>query len=472
MLTQHARRGSATLIATIFLVILVSLAAGIQSTVSTSVQVTRNEQAVHLAMAAAESGAQLMKNYLTGVVLDTPDEEAVFTQLLGAIDQMTPVNGSITVEAVQPNGEVTQILFPQQSNASLPRWIRLHPAEDLGCFRAIVRKYRDAGRIHAVVSVTGWDGHTTYPASNGQPEPITRTLHLDFRQYSAIPAGVFGYGVFSNGGIQIGNNCRIKGQTAADDPFATVGSASAAATTIALRNNTLITGEIAVAVREAQVTKSNNVTTGDIRVVPAPELPQFDPSVFRDLATTVYTAGMRNTVQNIRIPANTDPSLGNNLTIEGILYIESPNAVTIGNNVTVRGPIIFAKRAAGADTLTVSNNASILPLPEGSAFDTLRARTRGYAILAPTANVEINNNVETVGSIICNKFEVRNNAECHLQDGTLLTYSTASDACSIKNNCELTFSRRAVSTIPANGISSTPSRWFRYNPAGYSEVMP
>src|SRR6185295_18101068 len=80
---------------------------------------------------------------------------------------------------------------------------------------------------------------------------------------------------------------------------------------------------------------SSNVTdilANHTHVVADPNFPVFDTTVFAGYATTTYGGATGGTLKNVRIPKNTNPRFTGNATIQGILYIESPNTVTFRGN--------------------------------------------------------------------------------------------------------------------------------------------
>src|ERR1041385_1684662 len=71
-----------------------------------------------------------------------------------------------------------------------------------------------------------------------------------------------------------------------------------------------------------------------------PEFPTPDTDRFKDYATNNYVAGAK-TQQNIRIPANTNPQFAGGDTVQGIMYVESPNKITFRGNFNLQGFIVF-----------------------------------------------------------------------------------------------------------------------------------
>jgi hypothetical protein len=69
------------------------------------------------------------------------------------------------------------------------------------------------------------------------------------------------------------------------------------------------------------------IYTQHTHVVGTPDFPAFDTSVFAQYATNTYGGATGGTLANIRVPPNTNPKFTGNVTIRGILYVQSPNTV-------------------------------------------------------------------------------------------------------------------------------------------------
>lgn len=505
---RKVRSGSATVVAMIFLVILVAMAAGIGATVMSSIHISRNSQAMDQAQAAAESGVQVMKNYLTDIKLASNVSDAdVLDRLYDSLVTLAPVDGTVPLDP--PPGHATEILFPQQSDLAKPTWIRLYPAPNLAAFKAAILPDLDpvtrqpTGNL--ILAVTGTDGRAN----------ITRTIYVGFKKKSGVGGnyGMFGYGVYSLGKIVASGGGAIAGPA----DVARIGSALLTGNSIALDGSVSIAGKVYVGGSRDQVTFGNNTVNGQTRpywpesalakwktdnfvVEPPPAPPQFDPSVFRSYATTSYTPPATNaggTHANFVIPANAGgfdkkgkPKIlsisGNgSLKFEGIVYIESPNLIDFGggpNNFNCT--FVMAKNPNGAttDTITFSGNNSFGPIDSANAaYTSVRQATAGYSILAPTANVALtassNATSKYVGSIVGWTVAMTGDSVFKIEDGSVISYSPSVSpaSCNITGSSGVVFNRTPNYKPPVNGISggseAGPSgRWFVYDPSGYSEL--
>jgi hypothetical protein len=119
--------------------------------------------------------------------------------------------------------------------------------------------------------------------------------------------------------------------------------------------NSEIDGDVSVANQDGYAVVSGNSTIGgesgqaaiDNHVhidTDVPEFPVPDISPFEQYVQDVVDGGTNTngniTFQNIRIVAGANPTFSGNITINGIIFVESPNIVFFSGNVTIVGIIV------------------------------------------------------------------------------------------------------------------------------------
>jgi hypothetical protein len=143
------------------------------------------------------------------------------------------------------------------------------------------------------------------------------------------------------------------------------------------------------------------ISNNYLQTVSAPDWPTFDTSVFQQYASNTYTGG--NTLSNVTIPPNTNPKFTGNATINGIVYVQSPNTLTFKGNTTLNGIIVFENAGTtSSNSILMSGNFKVGSLPADPAYDAIRA-IKGIAIMAPTAALYMNGSADLMfdqGSII------------------------------------------------------------------------
>jgi len=181
-------------------------------------------------------------------------------------------------------------------------------------------------------------------------------------------------------------------------------------------------------------TNPTTIFANHVREMEAPEFPSIDTSVFAPYATNTYTSGM-TLLQNVRIPANTGTvasplSFAGGVTVQGILYIESPNVVQFGGNASVAGFIVFEnKNTSAVNQLRFSGNAQINPLPPDAMFNPLRSIT-GIAILAPTASMTMTGSTDSYlkGNVFVGSFSELGSATIKVDQGSIVAMDPGTSA--------------------------------------------
>jgi hypothetical protein len=192
-------------------------------------------------------------------------------------------------------------------------------------------------------------------------------------------------------------------------------------------------------------------------VVSDPEFPTFETDVFKSYATTTYAGQSSGTLKNVRIPKNYPGGVKftGNVTIQGILYIESPNNVQFRGNTNLQGFIVFENAGTVADNvIDMSGNFSQGTLPSGSDFDSLRTIT-GIAVLAPTTALSTNGSVDSQvrGNMILGTFVNGGSADLQIDQGTLMTLDTTTTAGAKFNAKTIKWTATGKTNQPSAGVS-------------------
>jgi hypothetical protein len=172
------------------------------------------------------------------------------------------------------------------------------------------------------------------------------------------------------------------------------------------------------------------------------------------------------TLINARIKAGTNPTFSGNgsVTIQGILYIESPNVVTFAKNVSLQGLVVAEgdPNNLTGNALKFQANFASGGYPTGTQFDALRS-LQGSSILAPGSAVSFTGNFSSVNGVLAaGSLYFSGNANAVIK-GTLISYSP--DPTVVQGNIAMTFDRAAMVPIPA-GFDLY--RVLDYNPGSYT----
>jgi len=468
------RRGAVAMLAMLYLVLFSTMAIGFYAAVTTASQTSNSDQRVTRAQLAAESGMDFMRYQLATVSIPptTPPTtvggvkgvfDVLYDQLSVKLNPQTNFNG-------KPIAKVgNSIRIPGDLSK------RVDVDADSG-FRASIDDM--AGEI--VVTVVGRHGTTN----------VGRAFTLNYTR-TEKESSIFDYAVAAKGRVVMskGSISGVSGVTS--DEVAQVMSAKGVAGAITMTGGTVgsATGgqlNVSLADESSTLTKEDlaKVTGGSVhgstiasnildqytKVVDKPEFPIIDTSVFKPYATSVYTSG-KTTLKNMRIPAGTNPTFTGNATIQGILYVESPNKVTFRGDTKLQGFIVFEnKNTTAVNIIDQSGNFSHEPLPIGPEYDGLRS-TSNLAVLAPTTRLTMSGSVDSnlKGSVIVGTFANGGSADITVQQGSMLLMDDTVDS-GVFAGKTVKFSATGAPTLPKGTL--TYATYFKPDPKTYQEVLP
>jgi hypothetical protein len=346
------RRGITVVIAMLFLTLFATLALGFYASVTTSVQVARNDLRGAKALLSAESGLQFMRYHLANVDIP-PTSTDVITDLYNDLKADLEGTSNLGANTVGLSGNTIRI--PAETGHNI-------------CFDA-------AEGNGFTASITEWNGNIVCNVTgvSGQSSVSKRGVSLDFLR-KPIPTTAFDYAVASKGKVLMQKGA-VTGITGiSSNAIATMMSASGTSGALTVTGGTIggdinIVGSGLATVTGGSVGGSTIISNildegpgGHTHVVSEPDFPVVDTSVFKAYATTNYVSG--STLKNVRIPPNTNPTFTGNATIQGIMYVESPNTVTFRGNTTLQGFIVFENKGTiSQNVIDMSGNFSQGPLP-------------------------------------------------------------------------------------------------------------
>ena len=174
------------------------------------------------------------------------------------------------------------------------------------------------------------------------------------------------------------------------------------------------------------------VTTG----VSGIEFPELYPTVFEPFATNYVTEVKPyydrdldqyiNTFENVRIMANSNPVIAADATINGVIYIESPNKVTFTAGCQING-VIVTEDGSPYDLKNCKlkfsggfNLSGVSSLPSDSKWDALRQLT-GTSIIAPGFEVEMTGGATAAGGwVACEELRLTGGTVLSVKGGVMV----------------------------------------------------
>jgi len=469
----HARRGAVAMLAMLYLVLFSTMAIGFYAAVTMASQTSVADQRISRAYLSAESGMDFMRYQLSQVSIPAATPATTVGSTKGVLDVLydqlsTQLNSTANFKD-RPIAKVgNSIRIP----GDLAKRVDLDSESG---FRATIDDM--AGEI--VVTIAGRYGTTN----------VGRAFAMNYTRVQK-KSTVFDYAVAAKGRVVMKKGSITGVAGVSDDSVAKVMSAKGTAGAITMSGGTIgsATGgqlNVSLADEASTLTKedlakvtggtvhgssiASNILANYTKIVDKPEFPTIDTSVYKPYATNTYSGG--STLKNVRIPAGTNPKFTGGATIQGILYIESPNTVEFRGNTQLQGFIVFENKGSTAvNVIDQRGNFSHLPLPSGPEYDGLRS-TSGLAILAPTTEMVISGSVDSnlKGNVVLGTFNNGGSADWTIQNGSMLLMDDSVDS-AIFNGKTVKFASTGAPTLPTGVMSF--SSYFTPDPKTYQEVLP
>lgn len=469
---RRARRGLASLLAMLFLVLFATLAVGFAAATAMNGQIARNERSLQMAEAAADGGMQFMR-YQLGAMTIPPGPQQADDALLA---QVATALGTQMNATSNMNGDVIAVVNRTIFVPSVTDWITLD--KNVGTrFRAMI--YATGQKLVVTVEGAG-------PVSTG----VLKAIQMQFQQAPKAGA-ILDYGVATQGTLATAGSTVIQGLT--DPTKGSVLSADMSASTPVVIDGKVVSGDVSIvnpngniSVAGASVGQTSNPTQMQAHLhvgVPAPAFPYVDTSIFTQYALTPYDGS--GTCNNCYIPAGSPPvSFAGGATINGVLYVQAPNNVTFTGNTTINGVIVSDTGSnakpfnASQNTISFQGTVTATPinqLPTSSkAYNSKLVNLTGSFLLAPNFAVSMTGDFGTIGgSMVVGQLNMSGNASGTVQGSVIgmqdISGSGSASSVYLNGHSSITISSTGTTNYPS-GLSFGSD----YTPLSdtYSEVVP
>jgi hypothetical protein len=439
-----------------FVLIFSALALSMVTMSGTNVQLASNHHNVNTALAAAQSGQEVMRYWLGNLLISSSTPPADYFSTIVATLNNNLIADGVTNVAVQSDGSIAAVMMDSTTGQNFDARIRISPAAPT------VLEAR----------VTGHSGD------------IARTITILYN-IQAYVFPIFNYGLATKGPVNFPGNPTI---TAVNDAWEADIFVESSTNPIAMLSigNLNFDGDISIgnaaanvdfeaAVQIAgefgQTAIDNHVSIGN----DSPEFPTPDTERFRVYATGPVINNSSDpllsapgpTLTNALIQGGTNPTFQGSVTINGVLFIEHPNRVTFSKNVALNGIIVGDGEVKDADPasrrIDILGNFASGPYPADPQFDVIRAEV-GTSILAPGFFVTFSGNFSTLeGVVAVSGIHFAGNVNAQMK-GSIINYSNSPTV--IEGNAVMNFDRAGTTKIPA-GFDLY--REMDYVPTSYAE---
>jgi hypothetical protein len=448
----------------LFLVLFSTLAVGFYSSTNMTVQTAENDRRVALAQMAAECGMDLMRYQLAHVLIppNTPSNQ-VIGALAGQLSANLNGTRNMGGESVGLVNNVIYIPATQSHTLALD-------ALGLQRFRIAITAWGS----DVVVKSTGSYGGTV---SGGAVVSVNRSITMDFTA-KAVPTQSFDYALASKGQIVVSKGS-VTATASVDPAIASLMSDSATAGAVTVTGGvvggdlnivqgasaTIIAGNVGGATSPAIIQSQHVHVVGD------PDFPQVDTSIFLPYATNAYVPNAP-VQQNIIVPPGTNPKFNGGDEIDGVMYVKSPNQITFRGNATLKGFIVVENAGStSVNTMDFRGSLSVVPLPAGSQFDSLRS-VSGLSILAPTTAITMSGSADSTvrGNVIVGSFSYAGASNLYMDHGTIMTFNTTSNSMVVNTSKSILWNATGETNQPSTGLIY--SSYFAPKPSTYQEIPP
>ncbi|MDH4239658.1 MAG: pilus assembly PilX N-terminal domain-containing protein [Phycisphaerae bacterium] len=445
--------GAAFVISMIFVLVFSALAVSMATLCDTNLQIAENQRKGDCARASAESGVDIIRFWLSRFSVEGATEQnLVFNELASpALVHSLPYDltaNSITNITTSYNGTtltIPSVTLDSENSKSFSAEIIQLDADTLQM--DVTGVYKTNTRTIRANYNFGVRKHTVFDYGVATKGPLSLSGNIELGGVNvSVESDVYIVSENSNLALEIVGNSQIAGDVHICNPLATADLQGGQAS---------VGGETAP---EAY----DHITPGwDEVEFPVPNPEYFEHYVVEDinLAETTFT--------NVRIPPNTNPSFSGGVTINGVVFIETPNLVTFTGHVNITGIIVGNGDVTDdsgtnrIDFLGTVNSNPVTALPAG--FGELREET-GTFLMAPGFSLSFGGDFETInGAIAANGITFSGNAGGTIE-GSVLNY--ADTEMELSGNSDLFFNRWANTEIPAGFEADIV---LNYDPTSYSE---
>ncbi|MHC4557022.1 MAG: pilus assembly PilX N-terminal domain-containing protein [Planctomycetota bacterium] len=451
--SYRKRRGSALIVSMIFVLIFSALAISMVTLSGTNVQLASNHHNINAALAAAQSGQEVMRYWFSRVLIASSTAPSDYLSTIVYALQNDLKDNSISNVTLNDDGSIVSVMLNSTTGLNFDSQLIIN-----ACQPTILQS-----------RVTGYSGGISR----------TITIEYDIKPYE-FP--IFNFGLATKGPLNFPGNPAITAANSAWEADMFVESSGSAIAVQVIGNtnfdgdvnigsstaNVDLQGDVQIAGEHDQAAIDNHVFIGmDSPEFPVPDTERFIQYATGDLVDSSTDLSKGITLTNATVKGGTNPVFEGSVTIKGILFIESPNKVTFGNNVALQGIIVadgdVHNPDPGTNSIDILGNFASQPYPCGMEFDAIR-QEEGSSIVAPGFYTTFSGNFSTLeGVVAVSGIHFSGNMNAQIK-GTIINYSDSPTL--VEGNATMNFDRADSTKTPA-GFDLY--RELDYVPCSYSE---
>ncbi len=424
---------------------------------ATNLRIANNHQRVNRAVESAQSGLELMRYWLSSVVISISVSDANrFETVVSSLESDLDGTGIGVARTYDGEGTLTAVTVGD---------IMLDSASNQTC-SIVVQTTNDVDVLQVEVS--------------GAASVVERAIRVNYN-FEPRANTVFDYGMATRGALYLAGNIELTGTKIDVDSSVYIESEQEPA--LSIIGNSSIAGDASITDPDAVVEMQGGQAsiggeTGQAAIdnhvhpgVPPADFPAPDPGYFEQYVQNTYDPNL-TVFENIRIPAGTNPTFASGDELNGIVFIETPNVVTFSGNVTITGIIVGDGDVSDNSwTNQIVFNGSVTSYPvtdlpvDESQFDGLREEI-GTFLLAPGFSTFFYGTFETLnGAIASNGIGFFGNSGGTIT-GSIINYGI--QPLVVSGNSDIVFNRTSSGVVPT-GFKPELILW--YVPSSYSELL-
>jgi len=452
------QKGSVLIISMIFVCIFATFAVCMSQIADSNAQIASNHRQSNYAFTSAESGLEIVRFWLNRISISATTAESERFNVLNTLLQNDLAANCIT--------NITPIYCG--STITIP-----NATVESGTGQSFSAEIRQINPEVLQLDVTGIAGEAS------------RTIRVNYNIGTQAHA-VFDYGVATKGALHLAGNIELEGANVAVEASVYIESENSDLA-LSITGNSQIAGDVSITNPDGyvelqggqagiggetgQAAIDNHVSVGVAPTgFPAPNPAMFESFVQNTIDETTDTSTDAS-FENVRIAAGTNPTFSGDVTLKGIVFIETPNIVTFSGNTTITGIIVGDGDIgdnSGVNQINFLGNVdsySVAELPDEDQFISIKEQTGTFA-LAPGFKLSFGGTFDALnGAIAANGIEFFGNAGGTI-NGSVINYSD--EVMTLTGTSDLYFNRSGTTEIPAGFV---PEIVLEYDAGSYSEVI-
>jgi Tfp pilus assembly protein PilX len=453
-------RGAALIVSIIFVLVFSALAVGIAAISGTNVQIASNHHKINSALSSAYSGLEFLRCYFSAITIPGT---------VSSTDRLQAVTASFQTELAHAGASNIAVNYNSTNQTLTIPPITLD-SQHSRTFSAVITQVAP-DTLQA--DITGTCGNTS------------RQIRVNFN-FAQTGNNVFDFGVATKGALIMDGQAEFEAVNMAIEASVYIEADGVVNDALAMTGLASIAGDVFIADPYSTYTIGDHASVNGAFGEDADEhilvgsdyvdFPTPNPGYFRPFATGIEISGSSDwstssVLNNAVIKAGTNPTFSGDVTINGVLFIETPNVVKFSGKSTINGLIVgdgsIDEESGGNSILFAGqvqgNNVSTL---EGAEFEAIKSET-GTFIMAPGFNLNFAGQTSYDNGVIAANGLTFSGMAGGTINGTIINYSQE-QAMTLSGQNTLLFNRSGATTNPAGFV---PNQAIEFVPSSYSEPM-